>query len=222
MHTRQSRRAGYCQNMHPAFATIRLGPVVTEYHRRAVDEQFWEDLSAYLEARLLPQLDEPYDSTEGTLTPEVSDERSCGPHSLVRDAYELTFAFHRRGGESDTLDAKIRYRPATRPFVLRWRGHPLVLWTRKRRALQQAYSEAIDAMVARIAAGEVADWTCPACQRPLRAHHTPADLSLTCPHGCFTYGVHMDPKDGGMRSGHCFSRFFEWNGEEREDPSLPE
>ena len=98
--------------MSPVFAAIKFGPFSTAYHRSAVSDDFREALDSYLSKELLPQVDEPFESTAGTFTADVTEERFCGPHSLVRDIYILDFAFI-RAGSSDQIKAQIRRNPKT-------------------------------------------------------------------------------------------------------------
>src|ERR1700742_856967 len=101
--------------MHPAFVTIQFGPFLTSYHQKAVDVQFRELLGAYLEKELLPQVEEPFDSTTGNLTAKIDDDKHCGPNSLVKDTYKLEFSFL-RVGSSDDIKVQIRRNPRTGQF----------------------------------------------------------------------------------------------------------
>jgi hypothetical protein len=188
--------------MHPAFATIQFGPFLTQYHQRAVNKEFREALSAYLEAELLPQVDEPFGSTTGSLTAEVNEERLCGPGSLVKDTYKLDFQFL-RPGSPDKIQAKIRRSPRTGAFTSR---DPLYLWTVKRKKQDEIYRANIDDIVARITRGESAAWQCPRCESPLRLVNQERVFDLTCPRGCFNYSFHRDPTTGEFLHGHFFSR----------------
>ncbi len=88
--------------MHPAFASIQFGPFASTYHRECVNDDFKEAFSAFLEAELLPQIEQPYESTTGRLTAAYDDQKYCGPRSAVRDIYRFEFAFQRSSDE-DTI-----------------------------------------------------------------------------------------------------------------------
>ena len=53
--------------MHPAFATMQFGPFLTDLITVVrLISSFGDALSQYLEEHLLPQVDEPIDSTSGS------------------------------------------------------------------------------------------------------------------------------------------------------------
>lgn len=187
-------------SMNSVFATIQFGPFRTAYHRSAVNQEFREALDAYLTSELLPQVDEPFESTEGTLTPEVNDDQFCGPHSLVRDVYRLRFAFIRPASK-DEIDLPIRRRPDG-SFGQRWPGQPLYLWTAKR----LAKCDEVHDMARRIQKGEKGSWSCPFCRADVRLTDEPSLFDLACTRGCFVFNFHRDPADGGLRHGHFFAR----------------
>jgi hypothetical protein len=191
-------------SMHPAFATMQLGPFLTDYHRRSVDQRFRNALGQYLEEHLLPQVDEPFDSTTGTLKADVNEERFCGPNSLVKDKYTLKFSFLRQSS-SDTVNAKLRYYPGTGSFGLRG-SQPLTLWTPKRKELERAFRDAIGDIVSRIMKGEAGEWNCPQCHCGLRLVNSPDLFDLSCLQGCFNYNFHRHPQTGEMMHGHFFTK----------------
>lgn len=191
--------------MSPVFATIRFGPFSTEYHRRAVDEAFRAALDAYLTKELLPQVEEPFESTRGSLTAEVNEDRFCGPHSLVRDVYRLEFAFV-RAGSVDELKCQIRRNPKTGGFGPRYPHGRLYLWTRRRKAEDKEFWSALDEIVRRVGRGEKGEWHCPRCGSVLRLHDLPDLFDLSCPGGCFNYNYHRDPVTKEPRHGYFFSR----------------
>jgi hypothetical protein len=49
--------------MHPAFAVIQFGPFASAYHSAAMTPEFKEALGAFLEKELLPQVEQPFEST---------------------------------------------------------------------------------------------------------------------------------------------------------------
>jgi hypothetical protein len=191
--------------MHPAFTTIEFGPFQTAYHKQADGEAFRESLSAFLEHELLPQLDGDYRSTKGRITAVFDDERYCGPNSAVRDAYKFEFAFL-CGHGTDEIKAEIYRDPKTGSFRPRYKGRPLVLWTANRKAQQEAFHRAIDAIVERIQAGEISEWICPRCSARLSLIDSPGLFDLSCPRDCFNYHFHHDTKTKEFMHGHFFSR----------------
>jgi hypothetical protein len=186
--------------MSPVFATIRFGPFSTDYHRRAIDAGFREALGRYLTEELLPQVDEPFESTSGSLTALVGDERFCGPNSLVKDVYKLEFRF-KRAGSCDEVSGEIRRDLKTGSFRPRYPHSPLFLWTARRRAENAAF----EAIARRARAGETGPWPCPRCGSVLKLSDLPELFDLACPRGCFALGFHRDPATGALRHGHFFS-----------------
>src|SRR5688572_7817443 len=110
--------------MHPAFATIAFGPFRSDYHNAAVNEDFREALSDYLASQLLPQVDEPFATTTGTLHATYDDQKYCGPNSAARDLYTLEFEFQRPSG-GDAIKIDLAFSPKQRSFSPRYRGKPL-------------------------------------------------------------------------------------------------
>jgi hypothetical protein len=190
--------------MHPAFSNIQFGPFATSYHRSAVDDSFREAFSTYLEKELLPQVDEPFDSTVGSLVSAFADEKYCGPNSLVKDIYKLKFSLL-RVGSSDDVETEIRRNPKTGLFSPRRKFYPLFLWTAKRKADEVKFREAVHDIVASVFNGGSAPSACPRCAAELKLYY-PSDLiDLSCSRGCFAYNFHFDPETREMRHGHFFS-----------------
>jgi hypothetical protein len=190
--------------VHPAFATVQFGPFETAYHRKAVDAEFREALSTYLEKELLPQVDEPFESTEGTLKAVFNEEKYCGPNSAVKDTYELEFSFLRSSG-ADCIRVQISRDQKSGSFRPRYPGRPMYLWTAARKQRQLTVREEIDDMVARILNGERGEWKCPQCGDLLRLVDSDHVFDLTCLRGCFTYEYHRDPVTRKFMHGHFFS-----------------
>jgi len=191
--------------MHPAFSTIDFGPFHTTYHRQAVDEDFRQALSDFLERELLPQVDQPFTHTRGRLTAAFDEEKYCGPNSAVRDMYRLEFAFVRERS-TDDVEAQICRHSVTGGFRTRFKGEPLTLWTERRKASQQAFREAIGQIVERVRSGEQSAWACPRCSAPLSLIVSPTLFDLGCPEGCFNYHYHRHPETGEFQHGHLFSK----------------
>jgi len=189
--------------MSPVFSTIVFGPFSTEYHRRAVNDEFREALDTYLSKELLPQVDEPFESTTGSLKAEVNEERFCGPNSLVKDIYILDFAFV-RPGSSDQITAQIRRNPKTGLFAPRYK-RPLFLWTTKRKEENGAFHKAVEEIVNRAVQGHTENWPCPRCGTTLKVLDSAALVDVSCPRGCFSYNFHRDPVTKEFHHGHFFS-----------------
>lgn len=189
--------------MYPAFTNIVYGPFHTAYHREAVDEKFREALAAYLEKHLLPQVDEPYDSTEGSLVASFNEDKYCGPNSLVKDAYRLEFAFVRASGR-DTIKADLLWERGSGSFRPRYRGKELVLSTARRRAATDAFMREVRKLVDEILAGGSPDLTCPSCGLPMSLVNRPGLFDLSCRSGCVAYNFHRDPETGQAMHGHVF------------------
>jgi len=193
--------------MHPAFATIVFGPFATNYHREIANDSFKEALSAFLESELLPQVEQPYESTSGSLTAMYNEERYCGPHSALRDNFCLKFSFHGAAGD-ETLDTVIEFDPRSGSFK-RHGLTPVYLWTQRRREKQRIEDERHDRMkrgiqllCQRILKREVADPTCPKCSDNLKVTDRPDLFDIRCPSGCFNYNFHRDPSSGEFLHGH--------------------
>ncbi len=190
--------------MHEAFATIKFGPFHTEYHRRAVDNEFKEAFSNYLETELLPQVDEAYETTEGAITSLVNEEKFCGPNSLVKDVYQFEFAFIRQGSR-DEVKLEIRRDLKNDVFIPRYRHRTLYLWTQRRKEEHDRFCQAINDMVKRILEGQAGQWHCPECNAALSLVDAKAMFDLRCPSGCFNYNYHRNPETGGFLHGHFFA-----------------
>jgi hypothetical protein len=191
--------------MHPAFASIVFGPFQTAYHSGAVDEQFREALSFYLEQDLLPQVDEPFESTEGSLVAAFNEEKYCGPNSLVKDAYVLDFSFVRNDGR-DTIKIELVRDPKTGGFRPRYRGRGLELSTAKRRSEGEAFLRKIQLKVAEIIDGKEVSLVCPSCNGEMELVNNAHLFDLSCPNGCIAYNFHRDPTTGDAMHGHVYSR----------------
>jgi hypothetical protein len=191
--------------MHPAFQSIVFGPFRTNYHSLAVDGAFRESLSAYLEKNLLPQVEDPYSSTEGTLVAAFNEEKYCGPNSLVKDVYVLDFSFVREG-ERDSIKVDLIRNNDTGEFRPRYRGAGLELSTAKRRAAGGAFLRDIQTLVDRILRGEETELVCPSCGGQMTLVNSLHLFDLTCPVGCVTYNFHRDPESGAASHGHVFCR----------------
>jgi hypothetical protein len=190
--------------MKSPFDTIQYGPFSTEYHRRAVDDQFRASLEAYLSKELLPQVDEPFESTAGTLQAEVNEERFCGPHSLVKDLYSLEFAFV-RPTSTDELTAKIRWNARMDSFQPRYKHQPLFLWTAQRKNENRAFERLAARLARRSEQEHAGPLECPRCGSDLRLTDTPDLFDLSCPRGCYCFGFHRDPATREFRNGHFLS-----------------
>lgn len=191
--------------MHPAFASIVFGPFQTTYHSAAVDDRFREALALYLEQDLLPQVDEPFESTEGTLVAAFNEEKYCGPNSLVKDAYVLDFSFVRNDGR-DTIHVELLRDHKAGGFRPRYRGQGLELSTAKRRSEGEAFLRKIERKVAEIIDGMEVSLICPSCHDEMELVNTPHLFDLSCPNGCIAYNFHRDPATGAAMHGHVFSR----------------
>jgi hypothetical protein len=188
--------------MHPAFASIQFGPFASTYHRDAVRDDFKEALSTFLEAELLPQVEQPYDSTTGRFIAFYDDQTYCGPRSAVRDIYSFEFAFQRPSGD-DTVKVALVFHPATQAFTTR-DHRPLYLWTASRRQRYQQEGQAIQQLCRRIAEREHITAICPLCSAQLRVIDAPSLFDVSCPNCCFNYNYHRDPTSGVFLHGHFF------------------
>ena len=186
--------------MHPAFKSIEFGPFAGTYHREAVGGEFKEALSAFLEAELLPQIEQAYESTSGRLTASYDDQKYCGPHSAVRDIYKLEFTFHRPSGD-DTIKVEVVFTPSNRAFGTR-NHRSLYLWTTPRRQRFQHEQQAIQDLCRQIDKHQQVAAVCPLCSAPRRVADSPGLFDVRCPERCFTYNYHRDPTTGAFLHGH--------------------
>jgi len=189
--------------MHPAFTTIEFGPFKSTYHNGAVDTDFREALSDYLAAQLLPQVDEPFDTTFGRLLAAYDDQKYCGPNSAVRDIYSLEFEFRRSSG-ADTIKVDLAFSSKHRSFSARYRGKPLYLWTALRKEGQIRRTNGIKEVCDRILRGEAPTARCPCCGAALHVVNTSDLFDVSCPERCFNYNFHRDPETGTFLHGHFF------------------
>lgn len=193
-------------NMHPAFSTILYGPFHTAYHRAVVDDAFKEALGRYLEGVLLPQVDEVYEWTRGTLVPEVNEERFCGPRSVVRDNYKLEFVFGRKDSE-DKVSKKIRWTPKAGSFgPLRGGGNELYLLARARQAKLVKCKKSGEIAVRQLLSGEDAESTCGSCSASLGASVNGDMVEVICPNRCFVFRGHFELDSRVMKSAHFWGR----------------
>ncbi|WP_434041537.1 MULTISPECIES: hypothetical protein [Sorangium] len=190
--------------MHPAFASIQFGPFASAYHSSAMTLEFKEALGAFLEEKLLPQVEQPFESTSGTLVAAYDDERYCGPNSAVRDIYKLELAFRRSSGD-DTIEVELVFRANASAFSTR-RNKPLYLWTPARRDRYQAEGRRIQHLCGCIAKHEGVEAVCPSCSAALRVHDSPGQFDVSCPNRCFKYNHHRDPANGEFLHGHFFRK----------------
>lgn len=188
--------------MRSEFAKLRFGPFKSAYHAEAMTTDFKEALGAFLEIHLLPQVEQPFESTDGSVVAAYNDEKYCGPNSMVRDIYKLEFFFHRPGG-SDSIKAELVFSPKNKTFTTR-RNKPLYLWTVRRREGYLVQGRNIQDLCARIAKRESAEAICPLCSTALVVHDSPSLFDVRCPGRCFSYHYHRDPKDGQFLHGNFF------------------
>lgn len=194
----------WASKMHPAFANIQFGPFASAYHSGAMTLEFKEALGAFLEEELLPQVEQPFESTSGTLVAAYDDERYCGPNSAVRDIYKLELAFRRSSGD-DTIEVELVFRANASAFSTR-RNKPLYLWTPARRDRYQAEGRRIQHLCGCIAKHEGVEAVCPSCSAVLRVHDSPGLFDVSCPNRCFKYNYHRDPANGELLHGHFFRK----------------
>jgi|GEM_PF-2256060 len=190
--------------MHPAFTTIQFGPFASSYHREAVTDALKGTFSAFLEAKLLPQVEQPYESTSGRFVAAYDDQKYCGPRSAVRDIYRFEFVFHRASGD-DTIKVELVFDPGTQKFATRHRRR-FYLWTASRRQRYQQERQQIQELCRRIADHEQVAAVCPLCSARLRVIDSPGLFDVSCPERCFNYNYHRDPTTGAFLHGHFFQR----------------
>lgn len=190
--------------MHPAFSSIQFGPFASAYHTEAINTEFKEALSEFLELRLLPQVEQPFESTSGAMAAAYNDEKYCGPSSMVRDIYKFEFSFHRCSGD-DTIKIELVFSAENRTFSPR-RNKPLYLWTVVRRNRYQEQGRNIHMLCQRISRHEDVESTCPLCSKALSIHDSPNLFDVRCPNGCFNYNYHRDPSSGQFLHGHFFQK----------------
>jgi hypothetical protein len=189
--------------MQPAFASIEFGPFKSTYHSEAVGDDFKQSLSAFLENELLPQVNQPYDSTTGVLTADYDDQKYCGPRSAVRDIYRLKFSFCRNSGD-DTIETELVFDPKERTSSARHR-RPLFLWTVARKERKKREREAIEDVCKRIAKREQNTGSCPLCSASLQIIDSPDLFDVRCPERCFNYNFHRNPTTGAFLHGHFYT-----------------
>ena len=191
--------------MHPAFEKIEFGPFRSEYHNEATTSEFQKALDDYLTAELLPQVNEPFDSTFGRLLATYDDPKYCGPNSAVRDIYSLEFEFRRSGGV-DAIKIDLTFSTNSRSFSPRRRGQRLYLWTRARKEAQLRRSNSVKDVCERILSGDTSTTSCPCCGSELRIHKSPELFDVSCPAFCFRFNFHRDPLTGAFQHGHSIVR----------------
>ena len=191
--------------MHPAFDTLQFGPFKSDYHSATVGAEFREALNDYLAAQLLPQVDEPFDSTAGRLVATYDDQKHCGPNSAVRHIYTLEFEFRRPSG-TDTIKVDLAYSATKRSFSPRFQNRPLHLWTASSKEAQTRRTNSIELVCNRILRGEATTAQCPCCGAELGIVNQPALFDISCPARCFNYNFHRDRDTGAFEHGHFFCK----------------
>jgi hypothetical protein len=215
--------------MHSAFATLQFGPFETRYHRHAVNDEFRRAFSAYLERELLPQVEEPFDVTEGTLRAAYKREKFCGPRSAIKDAYAFKFSFLRQGS-SDDIEMHLYQDLRAGTFQPRFKNERLFLWTRQRKERERLFISGIHDMAAAIARGERREWFCSCCNHHLTLEeetevcrlncscgHSDREndaapignwCNLACPRGCISYVFFRNAREKTAAKGIFLSRPF--------------
>ena len=188
--------------------TIEIGPLETEYHRQEVDEEFLAALGRFIEQKILPQAEEPYSSTEGSLVPPFNEERYCGPNSAVRNIYSLKLTLVRKSG-SDEFKGDIRFKDGA--FQMRRRHESPILWTARLKKEETDFRVGLQNLVKRVlkneeTGGEKTEWHCPRCEKVLGLVLSPHIFDLSCANGCFTYNFHRHPETKEFLHGHMYSK----------------
>ncbi|MBI2922432.1 MAG: hypothetical protein HYY18_15370 [Planctomycetes bacterium] len=183
---------------------IAYGPFHAEFHFKRVDAAFKNALVQFLTVQLLPQMEEPYFDSGGSLVACFDESRFCGPLSAVRDRYRLEFHFRREDG-TDEIKVDIEFdepRGTFRPVG----GNPLYLLTRKRLEHRRYVVGTIEALCRQLETGQAKTGTCPICGLEVCTESSPGSFSVRCKADCFDYEFSREVDTKGVRRGHFYVR----------------
>lgn len=185
---------------------IQFGPFSTRYHSTLVSAEFVASLSSYFDAELVPQLDEPIDDADGSLTATFDSERFCGSNSLIRNIFTLELSTFGPDGSSE-MEADIEFCPENCTFTPRFgHGHYFYLWTPSRKQAREAENVLIQRLVDDYRCTHQVGMKCPICQGSVSGIDNPRTLDVRCiDQRCFVYNFHKD-EDGNMAHGHFFTK----------------
>ncbi len=185
---------------------IDFGPFSTRYHTTLVDDDFKTSLSAFLDAKLLPQLDVPSDDAAGSLVATFDSDRYCGPNSLVRDIFTLEITLFGPDGNSE-LKSDIEFHRETETFSPRsGHGHHFYLWTPSRKRAREVEMELIQRLVDDYQRTHCVGLTCPICHGRVEGIDDPMTFDVRCTgQRCFVYNYHKD-EAGRLAHGHFFTK----------------
>ncbi len=186
--------------------SIRFGPFAADYHRSVVNEQFKATLERFFDRELIPQLDEPIVSADGTFSATFDSDRYCGPNSLVRDIFSLELVLVGDGGNSE-LKSDVVFDRESGTFSPRTgHGHFFYLWTPSRKRRRKREFELIQRLVDDIQANRTSLLACPICGGTLSAINNADIFDVRCPaKRCFHYNYHKDG-EGRLSHGHFFTK----------------
>lgn len=189
--------------MQSPFDALRFGPFLADYHRRLATARFRSALSSFLEETVTPQMTRACTRVEGHVTATFNDERHTGPHSAVRNLFDVQLTVYHADSEA-YLTACVRVAPESMTFSPR--REPPYLWTPERIARSRADEAVILELCRRLAEGASDSEECPRCRAAVEAGIDPSCVSVICPTGCFYYDYHRVPETGEYVHGHFFLR----------------
>jgi len=178
---------------------LELGPFQADFHRNRIAAGLADDLAAFVDREVVPQLTITPTGVEGRLTAKHDNDANCGPNSAVKNLYHLKLIFSSPEGK-EGLDVDLVYRP---PSFAPSRGRPLVVWTVAKLEHSRRCRERLDEIWRSFRAGELSTAQCPNCSASLRMHASATLLAVGCPSGCVDIDEHRDPT-GAPLHGHFF------------------
>jgi hypothetical protein len=185
---------------------IQFGPFSTHYHANLVDADFKTALSAFLDSKLLPQLDEPTDDADGMLVATFDSDRYCGPNSLVKNIFTLEMTLLGPDGNSE-LKTDIEFHPNTKTFSPRaGYGHHFYVWTPRRKRDRETELELIQRLADDFQRTHRVGLKCPICHGNVTGVDDPTIFDIRCTEQrCFVYNYHKD-ENGRLAHGHFVTK----------------
>ena len=172
---------------------LQIGPFAAAYHRALVGAEFEAALAAFLERELVPQWPEVPTEVGGSLVAACNGDQYCGPQSLVKDYYALSFWMEGDSGYSE-LKSHLHYDPLAKCFAPR-PGHYFYLSTPERRRNAEAEKERIQQVVDRFRATHATGLRCPVCLGKLTGVDDPTQLVVRCvDNHCFEFAYHKNQR----------------------------
>jgi hypothetical protein len=191
--------------LQPSIERVKFDPPRSTYHQNLfLQQNFRNCLHRFIITSLLSQLDDLCDGISGEVTPIYNEDRYCKPSSLVRDFYNVKLSFWFGNIEVATFEQQLQYITESTTFVSRHQRRKIYVWTRSKKARQQALAESVASLCHQICQEQIMTADCPNCSAPLNICNLPSLFDVSCQNGCFNYNFHRNPNTREFLHGHTF------------------